>query len=884
MSMHPGPTFPRTFPRFHPSLLGTLSAAALLGLTPAASFSNEQQAHLCRFCSSGAAPTTVESASYRKYAPDRTVDILHLALDVTPDFQQRTIKGSVTIRFKPLSTPLGELRLDSVDLNIGATSSSEAGFKHQVTESEIVFNFSPPIPVGKESTVTVHYRAEPVKGLYFRTKEMGYSETTLWTQGESIESRHWFPCFDHPIEKFTSEVTCHLPAGMVALSNGRQTSVTKDPDGLTAFRWHQEKPHVNYLITLVAGQLAKIEEKHGDIPLEFWTAPSDLPYAPNSFRNTRLMMEMFEREIGVPYPWSKYGQVTVKDYHWGGMENTSLTTLNANTLFSVETENLTTSDGLVAHELAHQWFGDLLTCKDWSHIWLNEGFATYYSWLWDESFSGRNEFLSDLHSAAKGILSNTNETRGIVWRKFNEPGEMFNYLAYPKGAWVLHMLRSQLGPELYRKCIQTYVERHAYGSVTTENLRAVFEEISGRTWDRFFDQWVYGSGAPTLDVAYSWDEKTSLAKLTVKQTQKISEDAYLFQFPLTFRFGSKTGPIDRTVQVTTKEEDFYFPLKTAPETVRIDPELTVLAKVNFKPARPMLFKQLADNTDIIGQLVALDGLADKPDKEAVGKIRITLQDAAYYGVRARAAEVLKGARSDEALAALLASVNQPDARVRNAVVSAIGGFYNNTALNSLQETLRQERNPAIVATALRALGPYSTPEVRETLVGFLQHPSFRERLTEAAVSAIKTQDDPAFATPLLETLQKRAGKLPAATIASALDTLGTLQRNEPNKDAVRALLLTQLQEPRERVRLAAITGLGNLEDTRSIATLETFAKAAANRPEKAVAEKALEKIRGARKPSEELKGLRTEISELQKSGRDLKKDLETLQKKLEPKP
>ena len=861
-----------------------LAAGALFAMVPAEALSVEQQSHSCRFCSVAPGPSTVDSPTYRKYAPDRHVDIRHLALDITPNFQARTIRGSATLHFKPIATPLEELRLDAVDLNTISTTSSETGFTHQVTGREIIFHFSPPIPVGKESTVTVHYTAEPVQGLYFRTQEMGYSETQLWTQGESIESRHWFPCFDHPIQKLTSEVTCHLPAGMVALSNGRQTSISQDSNGLTAFHWLQDKPHVNYLITLVAGQFEKIEGKLRDIPLEFWTAPSDLPYAPNSFRHTRHILEFFEREIGVNYPWAKYGQVTIKDYHWGGMENTSLTTLNANTLFPTEIENLSNSDGLVAHELAHQWFGDLLTCKDWSHTWLNEGFATYYNWLWDGNFSGQNELLYTLHNAAKGILSNTNETRGIVWRKFNEPGEMFNYLAYPKGAWVLHMLRSQLGPELYRECIRTYVQRHAYGSVTTDDLRAVFEELSGRNLERFFDQWVYGIGAPALDVAYSWDEKTKQAKLTVKQTQKISEEAHLFQFPLTLRFATKTERLDRTVQVTKKDEEFYFPLKSAPDVVRVDPNLALLAKVTFKPARPMLFLQLADNSDILGQLLALDQLAEKPDKEAVAKIRITLQDATHYGVRTRAAEVLKIARSDEALAALLTSPTQPDARVRNAVVSAIGGFYDDTALAALQTTLGLEKNPAILATILRALGPYQTPEIREILVKFLDTPSHRERLCEAALNAMKTQDDPAFVATLTESLRNRAATLPASTIAAELDTLGTLQRNEPNKDAVRSLLLEYLKDPRERVRLAAITGLGNLEDTRAIAALEIFTKARADRPEKTTAEKALEKIRGARKPSEELKGLRTEISDLQKAGRDLKKDLEVLQKKLESKP
>ncbi|NBV22323.1 MAG: M1 family peptidase, partial [Proteobacteria bacterium] len=616
----------------------------------AASLSTEQQAHLCRWCAAQFAPAAVDSPAYRKYAPDRRADILHLALDVTPDFKARTIAGTATLTFKPIATPLDELRLDAVDLRIASVTSSEKLLGHQVTDSQIVITFAPPIPVAKEARVTVKYSAEPRKGLYFRTPEMGYPETHLWTQGEPAEARHWFPSFDHPVEKFTSEMTCHVPTDMVALSNGRQVSAQPGAGGLVAFHWVQEKPHVNYLITLVAGRLTKVADKHRDIPLEFWTTASDHAEAPSSFRNTKNMMQFFEREIGVNYPWAKYGQAAVHDYHWGGMENTSLTTLNYRTLFTAQTENLFNSDSLVAHELAHQWFGDLVTCKDWSHVWLNEGFATYYDWLWQGDFGGTNETLNALASAAKGILANQNETRGIVWRKFGEPEEMFNYLAYPKGAWVLHMLRCQLGADLYRQCIRTYLDRHAYGSVETADLRKVIEELSGRSYDRFFEQWVHGIGAPTLDVNYSWDEKTKLAHVSVKQTQKISDEAHLFQFPLPLRFKSKSGTTDLVVQVREKEEDFYVPLKAAPDVVRVDPGLTLLARINFKPATPMLLTQLADKSDFTGQLHALDNLAGRSDSETVGKLKAALNSDSHYVIRTRAADLLKQAHTDEALA------------------------------------------------------------------------------------------------------------------------------------------------------------------------------------------------------------------------------------------
>jgi HEAT repeat protein len=250
-------------------------------------------------------------------------------------------------------------------------------------------------------------------------------------------------------------------------------------------------------------------------------------------------------------------------------------------------------------------------------------------------------------------------------------------------------------------------------------------------------------------------------------------------------------------------------------------------------------------------------------------------------VREKAADVLRQARTPEALSALTASLKQSDARVRNAVVKAIGGWFTPAAGEALQKIVASEKNPAIVATALRALAPYQTPAVRELLARSLGKESYRERLAEGAINAIKAQDDPALLPVLMGSINGRLSKIHAGPLPAALETAGMLARNEQNKNEVRELLLGHLDHPREAVRVAAISGLGNLEDPRAIAALETFSGASAFKPEKSSAEKALEKIRAARKPSEELKGLRTEVTELQKSAGDLKKELETLKKKLE---
>lgn len=825
-----------------------------------------------------------DSPDHLKYAPDREVRILHLALDVTPDFKQRTIEGTAVTRFQPIAKPVRELKFDAVDLAVHSVRSTEKIQAYQVTDKQIIVTFAEPIPPDRQASVTIVYHAEPKRGLYFRTPDMGYKEgdTHLFSQGEEIEARHWYPCFDSPNEIFTSEITCHVPAGMTVLSNGRLVSEQTDPaTGLVAVHWSQDKPHANYLITLVAGYFRKVEDKYKDIPLAFYTPPSEFNEASNSFRDTRDIMAFYEQEIGVPYPWAKYDQVCVNDFVAGGMENTSCTTLTDWTLFTPATENIRDSRSLVAHEMAHQWFGDLVTCKDWSQIWLNEGFATYYESLYEGHKNGRDAMLYELYQRARQITGMPNDTKAIVRRDYNQPGDMFNYLAYPKGGWVLHMLRSQLGDDLYRRCIKTYVERHEHGNVTTEDLRAVIEELSGRSYDQFFNQWVYHAHNPELEVNYSWDEETKLAKVSIRQVQKLSDNVLLFSFPLTIRFKGGFGTVDRSIQVKNREEDFYFPLDAAPKVVRLDPDYTLLAKITFHVPTAMLYAELADQTDVIGRLLAIEQLRTKTDHAAIAHLKKALNSDGFYGVRIQAARALRSIHTEEALEALLASTQQDDARVRLQVASNIGDFYTDSSYDFAAKSLQAEKNPAIVAEDIRALGGYAKPEVRETLLHYLNSESYREELAAAAIAAMRLQDDPGYVAPLREALTKREAAFPTRVFAQALGTLAYLARNEESRADIREFLTRYVNDQRQRVQIAALNSLGTLGDPKAIAVLEKFATASEQDRVQTAAQRAVDTLRAGRKPADDFKNLRGEVLDLQKQNREMRKDLDALKKQFE---
>lgn len=842
----------------------------------------------CRWCAMAdqareALATGEDQNGTPHYTPSREVDILHLALDITPDFARRTIEGTAHLRFKPIARALDELKLDAEEMAIDSVTSTEPVRRWHYDDHRLVITFESPVAADRDTTVTIRYRAEPRQGLYFRTPEMGYhpEDSHLWTQGEAIESRHWFPCFDAPNEKFTSEVTCRVPSGMVVRSNGRLVSSTPDPTGgRVAVRWLQDKPHSTYLICLVAGNFRGIEDRHRDIPLGFWTPVSQAAWAKSSFRDTRAMMEFFERELGVPFPWAKYDQVVVDDFTAGGMENTSITILTAGTLFPDEYDPVRSSRGLVAHELAHQWFGDLVTCRDWSHLWLNEGFATYYDALQAREQLGRDEFLLQMNQNARSVLSSTDGTP-IVWRNYANPMDQFGYRAYPKGSWVLHMLRSQLGEELFRRCVTTYLQRHAFGVVETSDLQKVIEELSGRSFDRFFDQWLYHGHHPELSVRYSWDETTRLAKLSVAQNQKLGGNVMLFDLPLPVRFVMPGGIVERTLPIKAKSEDFLIPLPAAPDLVRIDPDLTVLAQVTFDVPDAMLHRQLRATNDVIGRLRAVEALGKKQDKKSVERLSEALNSDASHAIRSEAASALRTVHSPEAFAALTNSLSQPDPRVRIAVLRAMDGFYREAVGTLALDVLGRETHPAVRLAAVRLLANPGATNGSRQLVAWIGTNSFRQEIAEAAFESLRKREDPSVVPQLLDILKRRAGEFPTGVLRDGLTTLAWLSRNEDEKTAARELLVSWVNDPRVGIRRTAIEGLGVLGDPRAIPVLDTFARASRTGPEQSAANSAIGKLREQRRPAAELGTLRAEVTDLQKENRDLKQEFESLKKKLD---
>jgi aminopeptidase N len=837
----------------------------------------------CRHCEKHLLPQPTKLVAGRKYARDRRIDILHLKLDVTPDFAKRTVAGTTTMRFKPIALPLARLELDAVDLTITEVKADGAKVaEHEVTNEKLIITFASAVAPEAEVTLTIRHSAQPEHGLYFRTPEMGYKQgdTQVWSQGEAELHRFWFPSYDYPNERFTSEVICHVPKGMNAVSNGTLQSEKSGKDGLITFHWLQDKPHVNYLIALAAGHFHKLEDKAGNLPLALLVPPSHQQQATNAFADTRKIIEFYQKEIGVPFAWDKYWQVYCLDFIAGGMENTSCTFEAAGMLFNSDTEELRTLHQLDAHETAHQWFGDLVTCRDWSHLWLNEGFASYYTILYEEQKLGKDAMNHALWLEAQDVFA-ANDMRPTVWRDYSDPMQQFDTRVYPKGAWILHMLRSQLGADLYRKCVKTYLERHRSGIVSTDDLQDVIEEVSGLSFDQFFDQWLHHGGVPEFKVDYAWDSAAKLAKITVRQTQKLSEQVRLFRVPLpvSFHTAGQKEPLRFTMDVRQEVEDFHFTLPAQPELVRIDPDYTVLAKITFTPPGPMLDKQLA--SDMIGRLLAVRNL----NRAHIVKLGQILREDPFHAVRAEAAKVLAKLGEPEARAELIkSSTNQKHARVRREVVRALASLHTPESRETLWKMAQTEKNPDILATIIESWGARpGEPAVSDALKKHLAGSSYQSALELAAIKALRAQDDETAAPLVLARLQQ-PHDLRGRDVGAAFDALAFLTRRptNPNRDAVRDFLDEKLSDPRRDWRIAAIKALGTLRDPKALGLLDLMlAISGGDRidPVREAAAKAAQDIRAGLESPADLKNLWDRVQQLQKKSEDQAKEIEALKTK-----
>ncbi|MBE9047320.1 M1 family metallopeptidase, partial [Pleurocapsales cyanobacterium LEGE 10410] len=552
------------------------------------------------------------------YNPDRPGQVNHIFLDLILDIPNQSFKGTCTTTITPVRPGIERLTMDAVDLTIESVLIDNIAQSFDYDGEQIVIHLQQPTTT-EQIKVEIAYSVDhPQRGLYFIQPTENYPNkpTQVWTQGEDEDSRFWFPCFDYPGQLATSEIRVKVPTGFKAISNGELISTETADDGVI-YHWSQQQIHPTYLMTLAVGDFAEIKDKWRGIPVTYHVEKGREADGKRSMDKTPRMIEFLSEKYGYAYPYPKYAQVCVDDFIFGGMENTSTTLLTDRCLLDerAATDNMRT-ESLVLHELAHQWFGDLVVIKHWSHAWIKEGMASYAEVFWTEEEYGKDDAAYYLLNEARTYISedSTRYRRPIVTNIYREAIELYDRHLYEKGACVYHMIRAILGDELFDKAIQTFVQDNAHSTVETVDLLRAIDRATGYNLMFLFDQYVFRGGHPDYQVAYIWEGDSKLVKLTVtqKQAKKDSESKELFDLKIPVAFGyisSKDSKVDLktfTLRIHQAEQSFYFPLENKPDFISFDINNNFLKTVTLQYPVGELKKQLKYDPDPISRIYAAD--------------------------------------------------------------------------------------------------------------------------------------------------------------------------------------------------------------------------------------------------------------------------------------
>ena len=759
------------------------------------------------------------------YARSRDYDLQHSKIALRFDLDQKRVLGEVTHWLSILRGGSTKVFFDSVGLTIQSVTLNRAAIKFETSADKLIVPLPAAAKAGDKFEIAIRYEGKPAKGMYFILPDKDYPDRPrqIWTQGESEDTRYYLPTYDYPNDRLTTETILTVPASWITVSNGKLMNVSEAGKGLKTWYWKESVPSSTYLITVVAGEFDEIKDTWHGIPVTYYAPKGRGDRLPLNYGRTPAMMELFSKKFGVDYPWEKYAQVMVDDFVAGGMENSSATTNNSSSLVhpKLAPEYFTGEDDLISHELGHQWFGDLVTCKDWGDIWLNEGFATFLEALWTEAHYGKDQAdYERWNNAREWFESNSLWNKPIVRHDFDDSSE-FDGNAYNKAGWVLYMLRQQIGEDAFYRGLKYYLDVNRGKSVVTADLAKAIEESAHVNVDQFFSQWLYGAGAPKFDLSYTYDGEKHQVMLTVTQIQKVEGRVGLFRVPVEVEITTGSGPKLYNFTVSKDKQTFPLSAESAPLMVLFDKGGHILKSAEFHKERKEWLYQVKNATDLADRADAVVALGKmKNDDEVVAVLGDILRNDKAWGVRATAADTLGQLGAASASKLLLAALDSQDGPwVRNRVVSALGNFKDDTTVAAkLNSVANQDDSYRARAAALQALGRLKGPNAFATLGAAVASDSPDGFLRNAALRSLGSLGDDK-AVPLL--LQWSAAGKPIDSRTAAINSLARLQKD--NQDITKQIV-AYLTEPHFSVRMAAIYALGGRGDASAIPALEALLK------------------------------------------------------------
>lgn len=814
--------------------------------------------------------------SPRHFERDRPFKVEHLALDLTLDFEKKSVRGSASLTLRRVDPDATTITLDAIAFDIRKVEVDDKGVEYTYDGKQLVVELG----ARDAGVVTVTYEATPRKGIYFLEPDEHVTTRPrqVWTQCQEEDARHVFPCHDKPHVKMTTEAIIHVPEGYWVLSNGVLASRGKT-DHTESFHWKMEEPHPSYLVTIVAGEFSligdRVEVGGREVPLTYLVPKGREEDGRRTFERTPDMVKTFSELTGVPYPWNKYAQVVVSDFIFGGMENTTATTMYEHILLDERAALDVTSDDLIAHELAHQWFGDYVTCRDWSEGWLNEGFATYCEHVWREKHLGKDEYE---YSIKNDLASYCGEAHGryrrpIVCQDYDAPLDLFDRHLYEKGGLVLHVLRTELGDALFWKGINLYLTRHARSVVETRDLLRALEEVSGRSLGRRFEEMVMRAGHPEVEVELGWEG--GVLTCAAKQTQSNQDNVpNVFEVPIVLAILEADGTERREkLKLGSRAETFAVPVKARPRFVVVDPEMRILGEVTVRGPSDMLRRQLAEAPSARGRWLAAQALAKSDDPVIIAALGDRLrEESEIWCVRAECAAALGRIRARECFDELKRAVDVAHPKVRRAVVDALGRFRTTAAVELLKPKVLRDASYLVEAEAARALGATRQSAAYDVLLDVVDRPSWADVLSAAAIDGFAAlRDERALPHLYARTRYGHPSRVRRAALV-ALPKITTDRR-------AREHLEDMLDDADPIVRMDVVRALADLADPRSRGALRARAEIDLD---PRVRRRIREVVRDLGGEKQKAKHFEDEITKLEQAHAELKTRVSKLEAKVVP--
>jgi aminopeptidase N len=681
-------------------------------------------------------PTSPKDGKGYRETQVKINDLIDTKLDVRFDYQKSYLYGKEWVTLKPHFYATDSLRLDAKGMDIHQIGILKAGklqpLKYTYQDSlSINIKLDKKYVGGEQYTVFIDYTSKPNllhdkpgfkldgKGLYFVNPKGAEVDkpTQIWTQGEAESSSCWFPTIDNPGQKTTQQLSMTVPAKYTTLSNGLLISQKTNADGTRTDTWKQKFPHSPYLFMMAIGDFKIFKDKWRDKEVNYYLEPKYFPYAKAVFGQTPEMMEFFSKALGVDFPWEKYSQVVVRDYPLGAMENSSATLLGdyvQKSPWELVDDPNGTGGTTIAHELFHQWFGDLATCESWSNETLNESFAVFGEKYWNEKKYGKDDGDAKRYDELQAYLNNkTAANQNLVPFYYSDSEGINGSNIYDKGGLVLTMLRNYLGDEAFFKGLGVYLKARSFKSAEVQDLRLAMEEVSGKDLNWFFNQWYYGAGHPILDITYNWDEATKTEKVFINQNQQ----GQVFLLPIAVDVYAGGKKERHQVWLSHVKDTLSFNVATKPDLVNVDAEKILLTKKTDHKTLTELAFQYQHAPLYMDRFEAFLAAVDQQNTAEGKQILTAVLKDKYYGLRVKALKAIK--TDDQVFTASILPIvadlakNDPNYPVRAAAINLLAKT-NSSAYKYLYTSSLQSPSFGVRAAALTALNNIAPEQAFKT--------------------------------------------------------------------------------------------------------------------------------------------------------------------------